>query len=149
LKCPILADMVLWVGVMWWFTCSKQMWTVRSQEMRCLWEVLRMAMGATSTCRDVVSTGFLMHLLGFDHFTSGKAVNGLVHIAAQRTHSMLASSVTAATFGHKGASWASSTIRYTRSPRRGCTRQRGGASARRMRMRWSAGDNFAWPNMPA
>ena len=149
MKCPTSADTVLWVGVMWWFACSKQIWTVRSQETRCLWEVLCMAVGATSTCRDVVSTSFLMHLLGFDRFTSGKAVNGLAHAAAQRTHSMLASSVTAATFGHKGASWASSTIRCTRSPRRGCTRPRGGASARRTRMCRSAGDNLTRPNMPA
>lgn len=35
-----------------------------------------MAASATSTRREC-NTGFFMHLLSFDHFTSGKPANGL------------------------------------------------------------------------
>ena len=107
-----------------------------------------MATGATSTRRDVVSTGFLMHLLGFDRFTSSKAVNGLARAA-------VANPFNVGIVGNCRDFWTQGSelgVKYDqvyKIPWRGCTRPRGGASARRTRMRQSAGDNLARPNMPA
>src|SRR5712691_11905123 len=92
--------------------------TVRSWETRCPWEVFHMAAGATSIRRDVVPASSCTSSVLTASCPAKRRMDWRTQ-AMRRTCTMLASLVTAATYGRKGASWASSTIRCTRSPRKG------------------------------